>query len=374
MGLDGVNVLASVCMDQNTINDLRANLIHYEGIHNHEIGTAYTDSRGVTTIGYGSNLEENYNQTFLENQGYDVQAIMDGRQTIAEADAKALFDHDMSVAISDARAFVPNFDQLNPNAQLVVAEMAYNLGSERLGEFENLQNALKAEDYDAAAKELHYEGIGQDRYDHLVSLMETPAVQAPETNPGAVQAPLENDIIGVPDPNHDPVVPETGEDHSQNSLAPSGVPNNETQPSWSPSVFSDSLALNQAQLDLGTGLAGYPESHPVEQSLVGDHEAGNYGNFEAHAWQQDTHTEPATSNYEQTGVLGSLFGAAAEHAGLFSPTMPETSHDEGFTEGAHAADTGGHSYSDVGESSSPGSSGGHSDSGSGGTSGGDSGS
>lgn len=154
-------------MDEKLLGELRDNIKEGEAFR----AQVYKDTREIPTIGYGANLTTPSNQAFLESRGYDIQALLDGTQTISTQDAQALLDRDINVAISDAHTFVPNFDTLEPSAQLTVAEMSFNLGLPKLEEFENLQTNLLHHDYEAAAKELHYGGIGDERYNHLVDMM-----------------------------------------------------------------------------------------------------------------------------------------------------------------------------------------------------------
>src|SRR5690242_15381824 len=70
-------------MDPSLYNQVRQDLQHFEGYREH----VYQDTQHHPTIGFGTNLDEAYNQHLLAQLGYDVQAVQSGRQTISEEDA-----------------------------------------------------------------------------------------------------------------------------------------------------------------------------------------------------------------------------------------------------------------------------------------------
>lgn len=92
----------------------------------------YLDTVGVLTIGYGLNLNEGM---YLE-------------------EAEFCLDLRSDKAITNARAFYPGFDALTEARQIVLAEMAYNLGLTRLKKFKKFLAALTKGDYAKAAQEM----------------------------------------------------------------------------------------------------------------------------------------------------------------------------------------------------------------------------
>lgn len=107
---------------------LEALLIRHEALRLR----AYYDTRGKITIGVGRNLED---------------------AGISEAEALFMLDNDIARVVREARTF-PWFDSLTLNRQDVVLSMIFNLGLEGFREFVKLQAALKAGDYEAAAREM----------------------------------------------------------------------------------------------------------------------------------------------------------------------------------------------------------------------------
>ncbi len=93
--------------------------------------TPYRDSRGVLTIGFGTNLDAG----------------------ITREQAKALRDCQLA-ANEAALAVYPWFAALDPVRRSVVENMAYNLGVAGVLEFKDMIAALEAKDWPAAAQQM----------------------------------------------------------------------------------------------------------------------------------------------------------------------------------------------------------------------------
>jgi lysozyme len=96
--------------------------------------TAYQDTRGLWSVGYGHLLDQAYDWT---------------GHTITAEEADAILSQDMTWARSIAREF-PNYGNMNDVRQAVLVSMAFQLGEKPL-HWPNFVAALSAEDYDAAA-------------------------------------------------------------------------------------------------------------------------------------------------------------------------------------------------------------------------------
>ena len=94
---------------------------------------AYRCTSGVLTIGYG--------HTGRVKPG-DV---------ITKDEADTLLRSDIAVAIADARVVCKCFDSLSPPRKAVLANMAFNLGQERLSLFQRTLAAVCAGQYKQAA-------------------------------------------------------------------------------------------------------------------------------------------------------------------------------------------------------------------------------
>jgi len=113
----------------------------------------YLDSKKKQTIGYGFNLEEPYVQRVLRNHGHNYQDFINGK-AITEEESRPILMELMEPAVSDAKQFAPNWDQIDPLARTVLVDMAYNLGLTRLSGFKNLRDAISKLDYERAKKEM----------------------------------------------------------------------------------------------------------------------------------------------------------------------------------------------------------------------------
>jgi GH24 family phage-related lysozyme (muramidase) len=118
--------------------------------------STYTDSMGVPTIGVGSNLNEQANQDYLSNAGYDVDKVMSGQQSITQDDAMGMLQNSMGTAQSDAQNFAGSdaWDSMSSGQKTALTDMSYQLGSNRLGGFKNMQADIQSGDWQGAADEM----------------------------------------------------------------------------------------------------------------------------------------------------------------------------------------------------------------------------
>lgn len=118
--------------------------------------SAYQDSLGYWTIGYGRLIDAR------KNAG------------ISRAEAEQLLRHDVE-RLEIELAKRPWWLKLNATRQAVIVDMAYNLGLHGLLEFTGMIAAIKADDYaQAAAEILDSKAARQlpNRYHELAHLME----------------------------------------------------------------------------------------------------------------------------------------------------------------------------------------------------------
>jgi len=100
--------------------------------------TPYMDSLGNPTIGFGFNMNAHPN---LPKQ-------------ITYAAAQDYFDKQYQIAQGIAQDFAgEDYDQLNADRQLILNDMAYNMGN-KLKTFQNMKEAIKARDWNRAAAEM----------------------------------------------------------------------------------------------------------------------------------------------------------------------------------------------------------------------------
>ena len=92
--------------------------------------TAYQDTLGIWTIGYGHNIQE---------------------KPIRSARARDIFKDDVQDAIDDCVHAFPWFLEITEARQHVIIDMMFNLGLPRLSKFKNFLIAMELGDYETAA-------------------------------------------------------------------------------------------------------------------------------------------------------------------------------------------------------------------------------
>jgi len=131
-------------------DDLIEKLIQHEGLRLQ----VYEDSLGIATIGIGRNLEDR-GITPEELDWMDIpnMAIVH-TMGITEADAMYLAQNDVQIVEEELLRAHPCVDRLDAVRQLVLVDMAFNLGVPRLCKFKKMWAAVEAEDFPTAAKEM----------------------------------------------------------------------------------------------------------------------------------------------------------------------------------------------------------------------------
>jgi len=86
----------------------------------------------------------------------DPEAALEVGDTITEQRCQELFDEDIEGVLEDCDRLIKNFPILEPEAQLIIANMMFNLGLPRLSKFNNFLNALNEQppNYQLAAVEM----------------------------------------------------------------------------------------------------------------------------------------------------------------------------------------------------------------------------
>lgn len=93
--------------------------------------TAYKDTEGILTIGYGRNLE---------GRGISIQ------------EAEMMLDNDISDCMAQLRVNLPYFDVLDSVRQDVLIDMCFNLGFDGLLKFKLTLTHIQHGDYAMAAE------------------------------------------------------------------------------------------------------------------------------------------------------------------------------------------------------------------------------
>lgn len=115
----------------------------------------YKDSLGIETIGVGRNLRD---------------------RGLSEREIDFLLDNDIDDVIADLDRFLPWWRTLDPVRQLVIADMCFNLGVNKLLGFVNTLRMVQCGDYAGAAggmlKSLWASQV-KGRADDLAKMMRT---------------------------------------------------------------------------------------------------------------------------------------------------------------------------------------------------------
>ena len=131
-------------------DDFLNKLIAHEGLRLE----VYKDSLGIDTIGIGRNLEDRgISKDELDWMDYPSieHVYSDG---ITEADAMYLAQNDVQIVEEELVRAHPCVDELDAVRQLVLMDMAFNLGVPRLCKFKKMWAAVHAKQFDVAAKEM----------------------------------------------------------------------------------------------------------------------------------------------------------------------------------------------------------------------------
>ena len=123
----------------------------------------YLDQLGLPTVGIGHLIRE-----ADAEHGKPV-----GTQITPER-CRQLFALDIAVTVEDCRSLFENWDDLPEECQLILANMAFNLGRNRLSKFKNMLRYVNEGNYLMAANEMinskWYGQVGR-RSKELVDIM-----------------------------------------------------------------------------------------------------------------------------------------------------------------------------------------------------------
>ena len=129
---------------------LMEKLIAHEGLRLQ----VYKDSLGIATIGIGRNLEAP-GITPEELEWMDIPNMDTIYQYgISEADAMYLAQNDVQIVEEELLRSHPCVENLDAVRQLVLVDMAFNMGVPRLGKFKKMWAAIHENNFDEAAKEM----------------------------------------------------------------------------------------------------------------------------------------------------------------------------------------------------------------------------
>ena len=121
------------------LDKLREELAEDEGCK-YEI---YLDHLGLPTFGIGHLITKNDPE-----YGKDVGTV------IEQSRVQSAFNLDIAVTIEDCHRLYKDFDELPEEAQLIIANMMFNLGYPRLSKFKGMKAGVDARSWSDAADEM----------------------------------------------------------------------------------------------------------------------------------------------------------------------------------------------------------------------------
>ena len=132
----------------------RTKLIEKLILHEGMVLNVYQDTLGIDTIGIGRNLEDR-GISKEELDAMDIPNIETVYQYgITEVDAVYLAENDVQIVEGELLRAHPCVDRLDAVRQLVLVDMAFNMGVPRLCKFKKMWAAIHEDDFSTAAKEM----------------------------------------------------------------------------------------------------------------------------------------------------------------------------------------------------------------------------
>jgi lysozyme len=121
------------------IDQLRMELEYDEGCK-YEI---YLDHLDLPTFGIGHLVTED-----------DPENEQEVGTPVDEARVVEVFEKDVEVTIGECKKLYDDWDDLPEEAQLIIANMMFNMGRPRLSQFKGMKRGVDARDWNAAADEM----------------------------------------------------------------------------------------------------------------------------------------------------------------------------------------------------------------------------
>tara|TARA_R100001480_G_scaffold6305_1_gene13557 strand:- start:1114 stop:1605 length:492 start_codon:yes stop_codon:yes gene_type:complete len=129
---------------------LMEKLVAHEGLRLQ----VYKDTLGIDTIGIGRNLQDR-GISKEELDELDIPSIDHVYEYgITEADAMFLAQNDVQIVEEELLRAHPCVEKLDAVRQLILIDMAFNLGVPRLSKFKKMWAGIHEEKFDVAAKEM----------------------------------------------------------------------------------------------------------------------------------------------------------------------------------------------------------------------------
>lgn len=117
--------------------------------------TAYNDSLGYKTVGYGHLLDDSArSKATIESAGADYNAIKSGTASLTPEQANHIFDVDNAQAGADLHRIVPDVGNFPKPVQAILQDMTFNLGAKKLANFAPTIQLMRQGQFATAAAHL----------------------------------------------------------------------------------------------------------------------------------------------------------------------------------------------------------------------------
>jgi len=117
----------------------------------------YKDTKGNPTIGLGFNLNDKLSEKCFLNAGIseeDFQAIKSGDKGLTDWGMFKVFQEYEKIFRKSIQKYIPNYDALPFQIQMVLFDLIYNLGEHRFSKFQKFIAAIGQNNFKKAAEEL----------------------------------------------------------------------------------------------------------------------------------------------------------------------------------------------------------------------------
>jgi lysozyme len=114
---------------------------------------AYSDSKGLVTIGVGFNLMQPGASQVCRLLGIDYVAVVSGKEALTDTQCDALLQHCLTNVMSGVRKLVPGFDTLSDGRQMVLVDIGF-AGLGTLAGFKKMLAAVSTGNWEQAADEI----------------------------------------------------------------------------------------------------------------------------------------------------------------------------------------------------------------------------
>lgn len=161
-------------LSENGYKELSNQLITDEG----EILKVYRCPAGYLTIGVGRNLETNsltkHEVDHLQLGVYSVQEIIGVLKTrgITVEESRWLLSNDIDVCLDSLNRNLSFFENLPENVKIVLANMRFNLGMNKLLKFKNTLQFIEQGNYEKASVEMLNSSWAKQVGDRAIRLSE----------------------------------------------------------------------------------------------------------------------------------------------------------------------------------------------------------